>query len=185
MENTVRTDELYTIRDIEDLPEGERAELIDGEMYMMASPKRSHQRLLLGLEHRISDYIDRHNGSCEVNIAPFAVFLNDDEYTYVEPDILVVCDLEKLDEDGCHGAPDWIIEVVSPASVKMDYFLKLIKYRSAGVKEYWIVDPIKKQVVVYHLSEKENQESPDYYSFSDKVKAGLYEDLVIDFGTLT
>lgn len=131
----------YTVEDIYALPEGTRAELIDGDMYMLAAPGRTHQRILGSMYRKISDYIDVNNGSCEVDIAPFAVFLNEDDRTYVEPDISVVCDPSKLDERGCNGAPDWIVEIVSPGSKRMDYFTKLFKYRTAGVREYWIVDP--------------------------------------------
>ncbi|MDE5589145.1 MAG: Uma2 family endonuclease [Acetatifactor sp.] len=76
-----------------------------------------------------------------IYLAPYAVFLNADETNYVEPDISVICDKSKLDERGCNGAPDWIIEVVSPSTERMDYGIKLFKYRSAGVREYWIVNP--------------------------------------------
>ena len=137
----------YTVEDIYALPEGTRAELIDGDMYMLAAPGRTHQRILGSMYRKISDYIDVNNGSCEVDIAPFAVFLNEDDRTYVEPDISVVCDPSKLDERGCNGAPDWIVEIVSPGSKRMDYFTKLFKYRTAGVREYWIVDPEKEKVI--------------------------------------
>ena len=88
---------------------------------------------MFSLSRKIADYIESENGECEVNIAPFAVFLNEDDINYVEPDISIVCDSSKLDDKGCHGAPVWIIEVVSPGNKPMDYFTKLFKYRSAGV----------------------------------------------------
>ncbi len=141
--------ETYTIDDIYALPDGERAELIDGQIYYLAPPSRTHQRILFSLSRKIADYIDSKGGNCEVDIAPFAVFLNNDDINYVEPDISVICDSSKLDEKGCHGAPDWIIEIVSPGSKSMDYFKKLLKYNTAGVKEYWIVDPTKELVMVY------------------------------------
>lgn len=87
---------IYTIDDIYALPDGQRAELIDGQLYMMAPPTRKHQQILLSVSRKIADYIDKNNGSCEVDIAPFAVFLNADDKNYVEPDISVVCSLEKL-----------------------------------------------------------------------------------------
>lgn len=167
----------YTIDDIYMLPDGQRAELIDGRMYMMAPPTRRHQQILLALGRKIADYIDRKKGRCEVNIAPFAVFLNADDKNYVEPDISVTCDLSKLDDRGCMGAPDWIIEIVSPGSRKMDYFTKLFKYRMAGVREYWIVDPEKDRILVYSF---EKEDAGDY-TFADTVQAGIYEDLKIDF----
>ncbi len=167
----LRKEEVYTIEDIYALPDGERAELIDGKIYYMAPPSRTHQRILLSLGRKIADYIESQNGKCEVDIAPFAVFLNEDEINYVEPDISVICDLTKLDEKGCHGAPDWIIEIVSPGNKPMDYFTKLFKYRTAGVREYWIVDPAREEVMVYRL-EKETMEQ---YSFGENVPVGIYD----------
>ena len=174
-------EKLYTTADIYDLPEGQRAELIDGQIYYMAPPSRRHQKISMELSATIRDYIRSHNGSCEVYSAPFAVFLNEDDRNYVEPDISVICDPEKLTDRGCTGAPDWIIEIVSPSSRRMDYFVKLFKYRSSGVREYWIVDPDKKQIIAYDfINDDMNQ-----YSFADSVKVGIYEDLVIDFAEIT
>lgn len=161
----------YTIDDIYALPDGERAELIDGKIYYMAPPSRTHQRILLSLSRKIADYIDSQNGNCEINIAPFAVFLNDDDTNYIEPDISVICDASKLDDKGCHGAPDWIIEIVSPGNKPMDYFTKLFQYRTAGVREYWIVDPAKEMVTVYWFE----KETMDEYSFGEEISVGIYE----------
>ena len=160
-----------TIKDIYSLPEGQRAELIDGDMYMLAAPGRTHQRILGSMYRKISDYIDVNNGSCEVDIAPFAVFLNEDDRTYVEPDISVVCDPSKLDERGCNGALDWIVEIVSPGSKRMDYFTKLFKYRTAGVREYWIVDPEKEKVMVYLF----DCGDASMYDFTDEIPVGIYD----------
>ena len=175
-----KTYDEYTIKDIYNLPDGQRAELIDGQIYYMAPPSRRHQRIILSLSRQIADYIDAKNGTCEVDIAPFAVFLNEDAKTYVEPDISVICDSDKLTDQGCKGAPDWIIEIVSPGSRKMDYFTKLFKYRTAGVREYWIVDPIKNFVIVYNFDKSDSVQ----YTFADTIKAGIYDDLYIDFSTI-
>ncbi|MCI8448322.1 MAG: Uma2 family endonuclease [Eubacterium sp.] len=166
---------MYTIEDIYALPEGERAELIDGQIYYMAPPSRTHQKLSMFFSSEISNYIKEKKGICEVYSAPFAVFLNKDETNYVEPDISVICDTDKLDEQGCHGAPDWIIEIVSPSNKSMDYLTKLFKYRAAGVREYWIVDPIKLMIIVYTFG----KESMEEYSFGDKVPAGIFDDFTI------
>lgn len=131
--NVVKKEELYTIEDIYALPDGERAELIDGKIYYMAPPTRIHQKISWKLHQAIVNYIDSKNGECEVYAAPFAVFLNNDDINYVEPDISVICDKSKLDEKGCHGASDWIIEIVSSGSRRMDYFVKLFKYRNGAV----------------------------------------------------
>ena len=104
--------ESYTIEDIYALPEGERAELIDGKIYYMAPPSTRHQRIISDIHYRIKDYIIKNNGECEVLPAPFAVFLNKDNKNYVEPDISIICDKDKITDKGCHGAPDWIIEII-------------------------------------------------------------------------
>lgn len=102
----------YTIEDIYALPEGTRAELIDGKIYYMAPPNTKHQRISGFLHSKIYQYISNHNGTCETFTAPFAVFLSEDNKNYVEPDISVICDKNKLTDKGCVGAPDWIIEIV-------------------------------------------------------------------------
>lgn len=167
----------YTIDDIYALPEGQRAELIDGQMYMMAPPKRIHQKLITELVSLIHRHIKSHDGSCEIYPAPFAVFLNKDSQNYVEPDISVVCDKTKLDDNGCHGAPDWIIEIISPSTSRMDYGIKLFKYRSAKVREYWIVNPSKQVVMVYDF---EHELNTKLYSFDDTIPGCIYRDLKIN-----
>lgn len=167
--------ESYTIDDIYALPDGERAELIDGKIYYMAPPNRRHQDIIFSLSRKIADYIESNNGDCKVYLAPFAVFLNEDDKNYVEPDISIICDSDKLNDKGCVGAPDWIIEIVSPSSKLMDYFTKLFKYRTSGVKEYWIVDPIKQRVTVYFFE----KESVEEYSFGTDIPVGIYEGFTI------
>ena len=171
----------YTIADIEALPEGERAELIDGEIFMMAPPMTVHQRILVKLIFEIETYIRKNKGNCELLPAPFGVYIKKDNRNYVEPDISVICHEDRLDEKGCHGAPDWIIEIVSPSSRKLDYGRKLAKYIEAGVREYWIVDPEKQAIVVYHPLQPD---MPAVYHFGDCIKTDIYEDLVIDSAPL-
>lgn len=168
---------IYTTKDIYNLPKGQRAELIDGQLYMMAPPSFRHQDILSELHYLIKDYIEKKKGACKVVLAPFAVFLNEDDKNYVEPDISVICDKNKLTNAGCVGAPDWVIEIVSPSSERMDYMIKLFKYRSAGVREYWIIDDGKERITVYNF-ENENMKE---YTFADSVEAGIYADLKIDF----
>lgn len=167
----------YTIDDIYNLPEGQRAELIDGRMYMMAPPSTEHQQLVSELHYVIKDYIKKKRGDCHVYPAPFAVFLNADSKNYVEPDLSIICDKNKLDKKGCHGAPDWVMEIVSPSSRQMDYYRKLYKYQNAGVREYWIIDKEKNRVVT-HSFEKESGEE---YTLEDAVPVGIYEDFNINF----
>lgn len=169
--DALKKDDVYTVDDIYALPDGERAELIDGKIYYMAPPSTRHQRLLNYLVTEINLFIRKNNGECEVFPAPFAVFLNENDKTYVEPDISVVCDKNKITDKGCQGAPDWIIEIVSPSSKQMDYYKKLFKYRMAGVREYWVADPDREIVTVYNF-EHDNMEE---YSFGTEVPAGIYE----------
>lgn len=169
-----------TIADIEALPEGQRAELIDGQMYMMASPSLNHQEILMWLSVEIYNFIRAHKGSCKVLPAPFGVFIKKDDRNYFEPDISVICDPDKLDQKGCHGAPDWVIEIVSPSSRRMDYMRKLPVYQKAGVREYWIVD-YDKQIISVHLLQETDEAK--VYHWGDKIKTTIYPDLEIDFST--
>ena len=130
---------------------------------------------------KIHDYIQNKHGSCEVYPTPFAAFLNADDKTYVEPDISVICNPSKLDDRGCNGAPDWIIEVASPGTKRIDYGIKLFKYRSAGVREYWIVNPLTKIVNVFDL---EKEELSDQYRFDDDIQVCIYDNLVINITEL-
>lgn len=171
----------YTTDDIYALPEGQRAELIDGKIYMMAPPNTIHQRISHLLEWKIENYIKAKKGECEVFAAPFAVFLNQDDQNYVEPDISVICDKDKLNEKGCNGAPDWVIEITSPSDAQRDYGIKLFKYRTVGVREYWIVNPLKSTVTVYDF---ENEKGTNQYIFEDDISVCIYGDLVINISQL-
>ena len=144
----------YTTDYIFSLPEGQRAELIDGVVYDMAPPNRLHQELVSELHYKITDYIKKNNGACKVFPAPFAVFLNADDKTYVEPDI---------------------------STKRTDYGVKLFKYRSAGVREYWIVNPLTRTVNVYAL---EKEELNDQYSFDDDIAVCIYDNLTINITEL-
>lgn len=141
----------------------------------------THQRILHFLDRTIGNYIADNNGSCEVFPAPFSVHLFKNDEKYLEPDLSVICDSDKLNEKGCYGAPDWIIEIVSPGSKRMDYYTKLALYRAVGVREYWIVDPLRRVILIYDM---EHDDGPVMYSFSDKIKVNIYDSLYIDFGEL-
>lgn len=171
---------LHTIEEIYALPEGERAELIDGRLYMMAPPSREHQKIAGEIFGTVRDFIKKNNGTCEPYISPFAVYLNGDEKNYVEPDISVICDKSKLTDSGCKGAPDWVIEVVSASSKRMDYYIKLFKYRTAGVREYWIVNPATKRVMVYNF---QGDDVGDY-SFTENIPVSIYPGFTINLSTL-
>ena len=171
----------YTSEDYWNLPDGERAELIDGRLYNMAPPSRIHQKLVSELTQTIGSHIKSKSGSCEVYPAPFAVNLNADDKTYVEPDISVICDKNKLTDRGCSGAPDLVIEIVSPSSRKMDYSTKNALYSDAGVREYWIVDPAKERTTIYRYEE---DAAPIIVPFDMPIAVGIYSGLQITIADL-
>lgn len=169
----------HTIEEIYALPDDIRAELIDGELYYMAAPTRTHQRINGELYLIIANYIRSHGGKCEVYIPPFGVFLNGDDSAFVIPDLTVVCDTDKLEERGCVGAPDWVVEIVSPSSRKMDGIIKAEKYRQAGVREFWLIHPDKRTVLVYRFDCPDDTEAVKIYSFDDEIPSGIYPDLTV------
>jgi len=169
-------EDTYTSEDYWRLPDGQRAELIAGRLYNMAPPSRIHQELVMELSSTIRNYVRDRKGMCKVYPAPFAVDLNADDETWVEPDISVICDGNKLTERGCKGAPDFIIEVVSPGSRKIDYSTKNALYSDAGVREYWIVDPVRKRTTVYRYEE---DAAPMIIPFDCAITVGIYGDLQI------
>lgn len=172
----------YTIADIEALPKGVRAELIDGEMFVrLKTPETIHQDILMGLSFQVELYIQKKKEKCHVFPAPFGVRIKNDIHNYVEPDITLICDDGKLERNGCHGAPDFVVEIVSPSNRKMDYVRKLALYHEAGVREYWIVDPKHQQVTVYCW---EQSEQPVLHPFSERIKVGVYDDLYLDIANL-
>lgn len=171
----------YTSEDYWSLKDGERAELIDGRFYNMTPPNRIHQKLITKLTATIDRYISEHNGDCEVYPAPFAVNLDANDKNWVEPDISVICDPNKLTDRGCAGSPDLIFEIVSSSSRKMDYSVKNALYSENGVREYWIVDPAKERVTVYYYEE---DAAPTIYSFSQDIKVCIYDGLSINIQKL-
>ena len=174
---------IYTEEDYYNLPENVRAELIEGNLiYNQAAPSRIHQTILSELHTVINNYIKSKGGSCRVYPAPFAVKLRENRKTIVEPDISVICDKNKLTDRGCTGAPDWIIEIVSPSNSSHDYIRKLNLYADSGVREYWIVNPDKKSIYVYYLEETRFETTA--YTLQDKIKVNIYDDLWIDFTEL-
>lgn len=170
---------VFTECDYYSLPENIRAELIYGQFYNMSAPSRIHQEILSELHAVIYNYISSKKGFCKVYPAPFAVRLFDDSKTIVEPDISVICDKDKLTDRGCTGAPDWIIEIISPSTASHDYVRKLNLYADAGVREYWIVNPIDRVVLVYFF-ESDNFKVGQY-TFQDEIVVQIYDDFCIDF----
>ena len=174
-------EQVYTTDDIYALPDGERAELIDGQIYMMGTPSRIHQKLVGQLSRIIGNYIESNHGSCEIYPAPFAVFIKKDDKNYVEPDISVICDKNKLSDRGCEGAPDFIIEIVSPSSRRMDCYKKCALYAESGVREYWIVDPEKQRTMIYRY---EDDAAPMIVPFEQDLAVGIYNNFMINVSKL-
>lgn len=172
----------YTAEDYYNMPEDIRAELINGEIVYMAAPSRIHQEILMELSTLINNYIKAKKGSSKVYPAPFSVQLWENKDIVIEPDISVICDKSKLNRQGCLGAPDWIIEIISPSNPEHDYIDKLNLYTKAAVREYWIVDPQNQNIHVYKL--EPGRFSVKVYTFHDTVRAGICEDLYIDFAAL-
>lgn len=175
---------LYTLADILDWDGQQRMELIDGVPVMMAPPSRLHQKICGELFGQLHEYLK--GKECEVYAAPFAVrlFEREDDFpmdtvTMVEPDLSVVCDPRKLDDIGCKGAPDLVIEILSPSSRRHDRITKFNLYRRAGVREYWIVDPSDQSVQSF-LLENNAYIARDFAVNDDKIKVNVLQDCVID-----
>ena len=160
----------YTIDDYYALPDERRVELIDGFIYDMAAPTKVHQLVMIEMAVQMYPCVAAHPG-CQLFLAPLDVRLDNDNYTMVQPDVVILCE-DDGDKRRVNGAPDFVAEVVSPSNRAYDYYLKLNKYRKADVREYWLVDPEKKKVTVYDL---ENIEPPETYSFSDTVPLQISE----------
>lgn len=172
----------YTLDDYYAIPDEYRVELIDGVIYDMASPRDVHQIVSNLINLKIFNYIEKKNGKCIIITAPMDVQLDRDDRTIVQPDILVVCDRKKFVNGRIYGAPDFIVEVLSPATRKKDIRIKTSKYRKAGVREYWIVD-IEKEQVITHLFEE--SELAVLYTFKDKVDVGIFDkECRVDFAEI-
>lgn len=172
-------DQRVTYADYLTWPDQERWEIIDGVPYAMTpSPSREHQKVLKRLVYRIEDYLK--DKPCELYFAPFDVRIpvadEDDQEmeTVVQPDIIVVCDQTKLDEKGCKGAPNLVIEIISPGSAALDMKIKFNLYEKAGVKEYWIIDPLNRTVLVYHSGPDQKYGKPEVYVNEDIIKTALF-----------
>ena len=165
-------------------PEDERWELIEGYAYNMSpAPSRRHQKISRDLGVQIANFLT--DKSCELYFAPFDVRLpeadekDEDVETVVQPDVVVICDKNKLDEKGCHGAPDLIIEILSPFTAPKDMKIKLSLYEKHGVKEYWIVQPTDNIILVFKLSKNKKYGKPEVFTEEDKIKTAILEGLEI------
>jgi Uma2 family endonuclease len=176
----------YTYKDYMTWPKNERWELIQGIPFNMSpAPSRIHQDISRELVLQFGNYL--HDKTCRVYTAPFDVRLpdknedTDDEITnVVQPDLLVVCDTNKLDDRGCKGAPDLIIEIISKSTAKKDMWDKMLLYEKSKVKEYWIVHPLDQTIMIYTLNEEQKYEKPRVFDVADDIKVGILEELTID-----
>lgn len=178
--------ERYTFADALTWDENERIEIIDGETFMMAPPSSYHQKICFEIGRQLGNFLD--GKQCQVYPAPFGVRLferdgddPEDVDTMVEPDISVVCDPSKIDKRGCKGAPDLVIEVLSPSTKRHDRLTKINLYQQAGVREYWIVSPEENAIQVF-LLEEGRYIVKDFGADKDMLKVNILEGCFIDLG---
>ena len=170
----------FTFSEVLTWDENERIEIIHGEAFMMAPPSRIHQEISGEIFRQLANYLE--GKRCKVYSAPFGVRLferdgdsPEDVDTVVEPDISVVCDRSKLDDHGCKGAPDMLIEILSPSTLRHDQLVKLNLYQQAGVREYWIVDPMSKSVQVFLLDSEGFLRIHEVYGRTDVAKVNVLD----------
>jgi len=177
--------ERYTFADVLTWDEGERVEIINGEAFMMAPPSSYHQEISMELARQLANFLE--GKKCKVYPAPFGVRLferdgdqPEDVDTMVEPDISVVCDRSKIDKHGCKGAPDLVVEILSPSSLRHDRLVKLDLYQRAGVREYWIVDPEHKTVQVFLPDTSGSLRLYEDYGLKDIAKVNVLDGCFIE-----
>ena len=175
----------YTYADYLTWLDDTRRELIDGFFHLMTpAPNRSHQRVAADLYLQFGNYLAQKK--CEAFFAPFDVRLpkngeteNGQLYTVVQPDICIICDLAKLDDKGCLGAPDLIVEILSPATSSLDTDTKFKLYEAHGVKEYWLVSPVYQLIDVFVLENGKYQFQGKYHRAAT-IQPSIFDDYHID-----
>lgn len=178
----------YTYGDLMEWDDGRRYELYDGLPVALASPSNVHQLVLMELAAQLHDFLK--GKTCKVYPSPFDVRLFDtaedrpeDSENVVQPDLMVVCDPSKVDRHGIHGAPDLVIEITSPSTRRNDRLVKFNRYQRAGVREYWIVDP-DTRIVLVHTLEEGQYHAADAYTVGAQVPVGIFEDFHIDLASV-
>ena len=170
--NVPKRHDLATVDDLHLLGESRNYELLDGHIIYNETPSLTHQRIVRSLGKAIDRYIEANGGACEVFDTGFNVRLNEDDYTLVIPDVFVLCDKSRLNENCVCGAPEWVIEVVSRSTRSYDYKEKMHKYMAAGVREYWVIDPEKNRVVTFTEGEPMNIV---IYGSDEKIPVYIYD----------
>jgi Uma2 family endonuclease len=189
MNAALKYPDYFTYGDYSRWSEDERWELIDGQAYAMSAPSRLHQEIIFEVGRQIGNYLK--GKSCKGYVAPFDVRLpknneKDDKVdTVVQPDISVICDKNKLDDKGCRGAPDWVIEILSPSTATRDMDVKHQLYQQHGVKEYWIISSTEKWGMKYILNEHQMYDPPKIFSLSETTQVSLFPDLLIEWDFLS
>jgi Uma2 family endonuclease len=180
-----KEDRRFTYGDYLTWPDEERWEIIDGLVYDMSpAPSVEHQRMLRELSRQFSNYLV--GKTCETFFAPFDVRLprgdeaDEDVTTVVQPDLVVICDRARIDQKGARGAPDLVVEILSPHTARKDMREKFSLYERVGVREYWVVHPEEKMITVYTLSDAGRYGRPDAYGPGDELKVGVFEDFTLD-----
>lgn len=184
-ESAHHSEQLFTYQDYLTWPENERWELLNGRPYNMTpAPSRRHQEISGQLLTLFNNYL--RGKTCRVYAAPFDVRLPrpqesaEQASTVVQPDLVIVCDKTKLDQRGCQGSPDLIVEITSPSTFQKDLKDKFLLYEKVGVQEYWIVYPEENTLCVFNLTPEGKYSRPEVYTERDSVKVGLFNDLTIE-----
>lgn len=184
-----RPGDRFTYRDYLTWPEDQRWELLEGEPRLMSpGPNRRHQELLVELMVAFHTYL--RDKPCRVYPAPFDVRLakagEPDEAvdTVVQPDLIVVCDPAKLDDRGCRGAPDLVVEITSPSTASLDHIRKKALYERHGVREYWLVHPVDRIAMIYTLRPDGAYGAPAVYGPEDTLPVGIFDDFSLDLKQL-